>query len=207
MKMRTQEDWDGRYRTGDLPWDTGRHDRLLEQVVREQPVTPCRALEIGCGTGTNALWLAKQGFEVTALDVSSVAINKAREKAESLQIRVEFVVADILADRIPAADYGFAFDRGCFHSFDASEQRDTYARALSGHLRGGGLWFSLIGSTDGPEREVGPPRRSMLDIAKAIEPYFEILWAKTMHFDSDAPDPPRAWACLMRKRDERPIPH
>ena len=57
-------DWDAHYAEGNLPWDTGAPDENLVASVRAGAVTPGRTLEIGCGTGTNALWLAAQGFDV-----------------------------------------------------------------------------------------------------------------------------------------------
>jgi len=195
--------WDERYRTGNLPWDTQRHDKHLEQVVAEYSIEPCAALELGCGAGSNAIWLAERGFRVTALDVSSVAIEMARERASREGAAVEFFTADILADKIPGAPFAFAFDRGCFHSFDGPSDRIAYVEGVSGCLADGGLWLSLIGSIDGPTREIGPPRRSVRDIAETVEPLFEILSLRAVHFDSDQPDPPRAWECIMRKR---PVP-
>lgn len=198
--MMDRAEWDERYRTGDLPWDTQRHDELLERVVTEHPVEPCAALELGAGTGTNAIWLAQQGFRVTALDIAPIAINMAVEKASREGVSVEFLTADILADEIPGVPFGFVFDRGCFHSFDEPAERVACAEIVANCLTEDGLWFSLIGSTDGPDRETGPPRRSVRDIAEAVEPLFEILSLEATHFDSDQREPPRAWACLMRKR-------
>ena len=198
--MTRSTDWDERYRTGDLPWDTHRHDKHLEQIVAEYSIEPCAALELGCGTGTNAIWLAERGFRVTALDVSSVAIEMAGEKASRDGAVVEFLTADILADEIPGAPFAFAFDRGCFHSFDELSDRIVCVEGVWGSLADDGLWLSLIGSADGPAREVGPPRRSVRAIAETVEPLFEILSLRSTHFDSDLPEPPRAWECLMRKR-------
>ena len=71
---------------------------LLDQV---QHLTPGRALEMGCGTGGNAVWLAKQGWQVTAVDYSEVAINKGRRLAAEQGVSVEFVVADASTYRPP----------------------------------------------------------------------------------------------------------
>ena len=192
--------WDERYRTGDLPWDTNRHDKNLEEIVEQHSIGPCAALELGCGTGTNAIWLAGRGFCVTALDVSPVAIEMAREKTLSKGSSVEFLSADVLADEIPGAPFAFVFDRGCFHSFGDPSERVAFAEAVSGALSDGGLWLSLIGSADGPPREVGPPRESAREIVAVVEPLFEIISVCATHFDSDLTDPPCAWECLMRKR-------
>lgn len=198
--MKDREHWERRYRDGDLPWDTGRHDRHLEDIVRERCIAPCRVLELGCGSGSNAVWLAARGFEVTGIDISPLAISSAETRASRLGMTVRFAAADILKERIPGGPYGFVFDRGCFHSMEVPGNRAQYARLVHEHLTDGGLWFSLIGSSDAPEREVGPPRLSVLEVATAVESVFEILELKAAHFDSGSSDPVPAWACLMRKR-------
>lgn len=199
--MSDQERWEERYRTGSTPWDIGRPDFNLTEMVTERPIRNCKALEIGCGTGSNAVWLAQQNFSVTATDVSEIAIQKAKERASDAGVKCVFLVSDFLNDEIPGAPFGFVFDRGCFHSFDSDEERKQLAENVAFHLEKEGLWLSLVGSTDGPPREVGPPQRSARDIVIAVEPYFEILSLSSSHFDSESPEPPRNWVCLMRKRE------
>ena len=70
---------------------SGSDEILAEQVGH---MTPGRALEIGCGIGGNAIWLAKNGWEVTAVDYSPVAIEKGKQLAAEQRVRVDFVVAD-----------------------------------------------------------------------------------------------------------------
>ncbi|HEX8953476.1 MAG TPA: methyltransferase domain-containing protein, partial [Polyangia bacterium] len=92
-------DWNARYAEGDLPWDTGVPDGHLVATVGAGVITPGRALEVGCGTGTDVLWLAAQGFDVTGVDVSSLAIDKARAKAAAAGAaasRCRFDVLDFL---------------------------------------------------------------------------------------------------------------
>ena len=199
--MSDQERWEERYRSGSIPWDLGRPDSNLTNMVAERPIHSCKALEIGCGTGSNAVWLAQQNFQVTATDVSDLAIQKARERATDAGVKCHFVVADFLNDRLPDAPFAFVFDRGCFHSFDSDKERKKFAKNVAFHLEDDGLWLSLIGSTDGPPREVGPPQRSARDVVVAVEPYFEILLLNSTHFNSNDSDPPRAWVCLMLRRE------
>jgi SAM-dependent methyltransferase len=198
--MSDKERWEERYRTGDTPWDIGRPDFNLIDMVTKRPIPACKALEIGCGAGSNAVWLAQQNFQVTATDVSELAIQKAGERASDAGVDCTFLVADFLNDKVSGAPFGFMFDRGCFHSFDSDEERKQLAENVDWHLEKDGLWLSLIGSTDGPPREVGPPQRSARDIVIAVEPYFEILSLDSSHFDADSSEPPRNWVCLMRKR-------
>lgn len=199
--MSDQERWEERYRTGSTPWDIGRPDFNLTDMVTEKPIRDCKALEIGCGTGSNAVWLAQQNFSVTATDVSEIAIQKAKERASDAGVKCVFLVSDFLNDEISGAPFGFVFDRGCFHSFDSDEERKQLAENVAFHLEKERLWLSLVGSTDGPPREVGPPQRSARDIVIAVEPYFEILSLSSSHFDSESLEPPRNWVCLMRKRE------
>jgi methyl halide transferase len=89
-------DWDNRYRDGNLPWDTGRPSSELRRIVSENKIQPCGALELGCGTGTNSVWLVQQGFEVTGIDVAPLAVERAKNRAHDAGFAVRFVIADVL---------------------------------------------------------------------------------------------------------------
>lgn len=193
-------DWNERYRTGDLPWDTDEPDPHLVDLVRSETVETGRVLEIGSGTGTNTLWLASQGFDVLGIDLSPRAIELAQAKAAGASGRHAFAVLDFLADDPPAGPFDFVFDRGCFHVFDEPTDRARFAERVAALLRPEGQWLSLIGSTEGPEREHGPPRRSARDITRAIEPRLEIASLHTIRFHADLPSPAQAWLCLSRRR-------
>jgi len=66
--MTVEEDYRARYQSGDIPWDVGRADFNLIDVVTQKPIPSCKALDIGCGTGDNSIWLARNGFKVTGTD-------------------------------------------------------------------------------------------------------------------------------------------
>jgi SAM-dependent methyltransferase len=189
-----------RYKTGDTPWDIGKPDFNLIQIVTTTPIRPCKALEIGCGTGDNSIWLSQQNFQAFGVDASEIAIEKAKEKASKANARCTFMMSDILSSRIEGAPFGFAFDRGCFHTLGSDKERKRFAENVSGHLEEGGLWLSLLGNADEQRDGPGPPQRSARDIVNAVESYFEILSLVSGHFGSNRPNPPRAWVCLMRKR-------
>jgi SAM-dependent methyltransferase len=157
-------------------------------------------LDIGCGTGDNALWLSQQNFQVSGIDTSEIAIEKAKEKALKANVGCAFMVSDILTSHIDGAPFGFAFDRGCFHTLSSDKERKNFAENVSGHLENDGLWLSLLGNADEQRRAPGPPQRTARDIVNAVEPYFEILSLVSGSFGSNRPNPPRAWVCLMRKR-------
>ena len=200
-------DWENLYSNDFMPWDTRRPDSHLIAVVEETPIPPCRALEVGCGTGTNAIWLAEKGFQVTAVDSSPTAIKLARLKPGAGLCT--FRCADFFTCTLPAEKFGFVFDLGCLHSFDEAVDRDVFAQRVAESLTEGGVWFSILGSADGPE--MGPPRRTAAEIVTAAEPYFEIISLSADVLDDPpeeekaalgiAPDVRQhAWTLLMRKR-------
>jgi len=188
------------YREGSPPWDIGKPDINLVQIVTTIPIAPCRALEIGCGTGDNAVWLAQHGFDVVGVDLSEIATEKAFEKAVRADLPCAFFVLDFLKTHVEGPPFAFAFDRGCFHTVDSDDDRTTFAKQVHGHLADGGLWLSLVGNADEMRDSPGPPQRTARQIANAVEPYFEILSLVSGHFEANLPYQPRAWVCLMKKR-------
>lgn len=198
--MDNSERFDERYRTGNTPWDHGRPDFNLVETVAERPIPACKALDVGCGTGDNVIWLAQQGFNISGCDISSTAIDKARGRAKAAGVECSFDVQDFLGQDVPNVPFGFIFDRGCLHSFDVVDQRKEFARRVHAYLEDGGLWLTLVGSADGPLRDIGPPQLSAEELVAVVEPYFEILSLVAGNFGSNQPEPPEAWICLLRKR-------
>ena len=79
------------YRYFHMPWDGGPRQELVE-LVESGRISPSRAIDLGCGTGSNAVFLAQRGFDVTGVDYSSAAIEKARERARAAGAPVKFMV-------------------------------------------------------------------------------------------------------------------
>jgi SAM-dependent methyltransferase len=97
--MMDRHDWDRRYAESRLVWSLG-PNRFLAAEVGE--LAPGNALDLACGEGRNALWLAKRGWRVTGVDFSEVAIAKARRRTEEEGLEVDWIVSDLL-DYEPAA--------------------------------------------------------------------------------------------------------
>lgn len=175
-------------------------DKNLIAWVERRSITPCAVLDIGCGTGENSIWLSQQEFDVTGCDLSATAIERAKEKAVAANVDCAFQTADFLEDHLPGAPFGFVFDRGCLHCIAGESDRRQFARNVAAHLTTDGLWLSLIGNADGPDREVGPPQLTAAEVVATVEPHFEILSLEAGHFGSDQEEPPCCWICLMSKR-------
>jgi SAM-dependent methyltransferase len=198
--MAEEEHFKQAYKTGETPWDIGKPDFNLIQAVTSTPIKPSAALEIGCGTGDNAIWLAQQGFEVVAVDSSPIAIEQAQEKAAKTGAKCDFLVLDVFQEHVDGGPFHFAFDRGFLHTIDSDQVRKSFAGTVGGYLGEGGIWLSLLGNADEVRRGPGPPQRSAREIVSGVEPFFEILSLVSSHFESRQVDPARAWVCLMRKR-------
>lgn len=194
-------DWNQRYATGDTPWDSGLPSRELTRTLAERRIVPCRVAELGCGSGTNALHLASLGFQVTAFDLSEVALERARAKASAAALSIDFRQADLC--RFDAAawngePFDFLFDRGCYH---CARKIDLpgYRRALERLSRPGTLYLTLTGNAnDAAER--GPPKLTPEEIEADLGALFERVSLRPFHFeDPGGVDGPLGWSCLMRR--------
>lgn len=184
-----------------MPWVHSKPDFNLVEMVESWPIKPCKTLEIGCGTGTDAIWLAKQGFTVTAVDAIELPIKLAKEKAKDEKVMCKFIVRDFLNDDIDDSPFDFIFDRGYFHSYKTNKSRKKLAKNVSRNLAKNGFWLSLLGSCDSPPRETGPPMQSAKNIVDAVEEFFEIKLLKCSVFGSESKVPATIWVGLFQKRN------
>jgi SAM-dependent methyltransferase len=130
--------WDHRYRGRELVW-TSEPNRFLVSEISS--LAPGRAIDLACGEGRNAVWLAERGWEVTGVDFSRVGIKKARRLEEARGVRVEWVVADLLTYRPETRSSDLVI---VFYLQVAAGQRTTILRAAADAVAPGGT-FLLIG--------------------------------------------------------------
>jgi len=193
-------DWNDRYRDGNLPWDTGRPSAELQLVLSRNSIQPCRALELGCGTGTNSVWLAEQGFEVTGIDLAPLAVERAERRARAAGVKAHFVVADVF--HLPGLErpFGFFFDRGCYHAVRRNAPQQ-YAPAVARQLIAGARGLILAGNAREPH-DPGPPVVTEEQIRDELGLAFQILDLHEFRFD-EAPGVSErflGWSCLVEKR-------
>lgn len=194
-------DWDQSYRERQTPWDTGLRSRELARVLDEEPIRPGRAVELGCGTGTNAVFLAQRGFDVTGFDLSAVALDEARRKTANAGVSVEFIEADLCRLEWTGEPFDFLFDRGCYHCArrgDLAGYQET-VRRLS---RAGSRYLVLAGNAR-EQTEQGPPRVTEAEIRADLGGLFDVEWIREFRFeDAGGVDGPLGWSCLLVRRNE-----
>lgn len=206
-------DWDARFRVGDTPWEDDVVPPSVVELIREYAPRRGTVLEIGCGRGTTAVWLAEQGYRVVACDISPEAVRQARQRAEAAAVEVRFFVVDVLSDaaQLPAADV--VFTRGVLHTFTTDRGRATFATMVARCLPAGGLWLDISGSADtldapGDRTRFGLPRLTLSDLASAVERHFEIqLVRQAMYGVTPGRTDFQAWAGAFRRRpDQHAVP-
>ncbi|NDL60076.1 class I SAM-dependent methyltransferase [Phytoactinopolyspora mesophila] len=105
------------------PWEIGQPQPALAAMIN-QNVIGHRVVDVGCGTGDLAIYLASHGYQATALDMSQVAIDQARRKAEKQGVTISFHVADATRLETLSETFDAAFDSGLLHSLDVDEQTE-----------------------------------------------------------------------------------
>jgi SAM-dependent methyltransferase len=149
------------------------------------------------------VWLARQGLDVTALDLSPRAIERARRRAEGAGVRVRFLVADVLDPPAElAGPFDFFFDRGCYHVV-RREDPAGYGETLRRLTRPGALGLVLAGNPREPHQP-GPPVVKEGQIREELGRLFDIVWLRGFRFDQVEADGTRflGWSCLLRRRAE-----
>ncbi|MFQ5943664.1 MAG: class I SAM-dependent methyltransferase [Anaerolineales bacterium] len=116
------------YRYFRAPWDIGAREELVA-LVDGGRIKPCRAIDLGCGTGANAIYLAQKGFETTGVDLAEAAIDKAKARAIDADVQVEFIVDDLTNLRHTSGRFDFLLDYGVLDDLRPS-QRELYLQNM-----------------------------------------------------------------------------
>ncbi|GAB6163969.1 hypothetical protein JCM12298_31290 [Desulfothermus naphthae] len=110
----------------EIPWNIETPPKALVELVESGKVKPCKTIDLGCGTGNYAIYLANKGFNVTGVDISPTAIKIARENAEKKRVKINFLIADVLGDLDEIKEtFDFAYDWGLLHHI-FPEKRKKY---------------------------------------------------------------------------------
>ena len=145
MSSSHERGWDGayhRYPLRRLPWELGRPREVLVDLVESGRVRPTETLDLCCGAGTNPVYLAERGFDVTALDVSDRAVELTIEKAFQAGVSINILIGDFVS--LPSTDekFNFMFDFGCFHHVETGN-RAAFIEGVHRVLRTGGTYLMV----------------------------------------------------------------
>ena len=189
--------WDASYQDGPAPWDTGQPQPEIVRLASEGGFAGT-VLDVGCGTGENALWLAESGLEVTGIDASPTAIASARAKAAARRVAARFEVADALDLRALRRRFESALDCGLFHVLDDAERR-RYAQSLAEALGPGAQAHVLCFSDEEPPGP-GPRRIAEWDLRSAFLGLFVVSRLRRGLFQSRIhPGGAKAWVATLTR--------
>lgn len=206
------EDWYARADYRRMPWFSPRPSPWLVAAVRDRSIARgVSVLDVGCGTGSNTLWLQRRGFRSVGVDVSRTAIAVATRRARTAGLAATFRVANAADLPFRSGAFGAALDTGCFHSLPL-RLRPRYAGEIARVLRPGAP-FLLTWIPREVRASVGPPHRPALaEVASVFEARF--LFARVERHDAGSA---RGWrvcgesyarctALLLRRRGRQPPP-
>lgn len=186
------------YRMGTPPWDIGRPAKELVRILDAGLVRPGAVLDVGCGTGANAVCLARRRFDVTAVDTCALAIERARLRCERENALVRFVRANIFDFVKTGGRFDFVLDAGFYH-FIRQSDLERYLDLLWWATKPGSHYLVLAGAT-GETAEGGPPQVCEEHIRSELGRLFQILDLRPFQFEAaQCPTGYLGWSCLMKR--------
>jgi len=192
------ESWDADYRGAKPPaWDIGQPADELQKVVNQGTVAKCRAVDLCCGSGTDAVFLAAHGFDVTAIDVAPTALAQAKQKAEKAGVSVRWVLADVLNP--PTLEpFDFLYDRGCYHV--VRDQNLTAYLETIRRISRPGSQFLLLSARREEQAAAGSPGVTEEELRYDFLPLFDVEWLRAIKLQSNEPgSSPLGWCALLRR--------
>ena len=174
-----------------IPWVYETPPALLVELINRDKTKPCKTIDLGCGVGNYAIYLANKGFTVTGIDISSTAITIAKRNAKEKNVECIFFNADVLGEISHIGhNYEFACDWELLHHI-FPEKREQYAKNVHKLLNPGGMYLSVSFSEKDPSFEgKGKYRKTPIgtvlyfssenEIKDLFEPLFDIEELKTI---------------------------
>src|SRR5437879_9622248 len=168
-------DWEKVYATSDvatLPWYSPALDTDIERALKAHRLRSVRILDLGTGPATQAMNLAKRGFDVVATDISASAIKKAKASAKEAGLSITFLVDNVLKSRLAPNLVDVIVDRGVFHVMP-KDKRPVYVETVHRVLRPKG-WLFLKCFSDKEPGRWGPFRIAEPELIGSFRGPFEI---------------------------------
>jgi SAM-dependent methyltransferase len=187
------------YRIGVTPWDRVLPAELSDIVMGPDALPPGRALDLGSGQGAKAVFMAKHGWRVTAVENVPRALGEARRRAAQAGVEVDFRQGDVtrLAELRLQPGYSLVFDFGCYHGLNR-KQRDAYGVGVNA-LASPGATMLLMGFTRAvPPVPVGVSEQ---DLAEHLGGGWRLSWTHPVASGGTSAmnRAAAAWFCLVRR--------
>jgi cyclopropane fatty-acyl-phospholipid synthase-like methyltransferase len=192
------DEFEAAYLEGSPPWDIGRAQPELVSLLEASRITG-RVIDLGCGTGENAIAFALAGLEVVGVDGSPEAIRQARDKARKRGVSIRFDVADVLDLSEHRHGFDTATDSGVFHVFE-DQDRPRYERSVREVLRPGGHLFLMCFSERQPG-DWGPRRVTQWELRETFTDGWHVDSIDAAHFATQIEDAQQveAWLAAMTR--------
>lgn len=185
------------YRNGDPPWDIGAPQPAVVRLAEEGAIAG-EVIDVGCGTGENALYLAAHGLQVLGVDAAPTAIARAQEKAGRRDSTATFLVADALRLGELGRTFETALDCGLFHTFPDPD-RIRYEASLRTVLRPGGRYV-LLSFSEAQPGDSGPRRVTEAEIRATFSAGWTVNSIVAEQFAAHLPgDGAEAWLALLTR--------
>jgi cyclopropane fatty-acyl-phospholipid synthase-like methyltransferase len=188
---------------GQAPWDIGLPQPAIVSLEDAGQIRGS-VLDVGCGSGENALYLASKRHETWGLDFVPVAIERAKAKAAERGIDAHFLVEDALKLERLSRQFDTVIDCGLFHTF-SDQERPIFVQGLAQVLQHGGLLHILCFSDEEPGTE-GPRRVSQQEIRDAFQAGWQVKQIEPWRFDvvpqsapMFSPGGPKAWRATIAR--------
>ena len=186
---------------GTPPWDIGEPQPEFIRLVEVGWIRG-KVLDVGCGTGENALYFASKGLDAWGADAAPRAIARGMEKAEARGLKVHFTTADALHLGSLRTTFDAVTDSGLFHVFD-DEQRPQYRASLEKVLPPGGR-LSILAFSDQEPEWGGPRRLREEEFRETFEPTFRIIELRRTRFKTTrAAEGAHAWLARLERTSRR----
>jgi SAM-dependent methyltransferase len=197
--MKLIDRWDKKYRKGRwAPWNSDLPAApVLQEAIKKKEIKPCRTVVLGCGSGSNAIYLAKNGFDVTAIDIAPSALGIAMADAKKAGVKVRWVLADVL--NLPESKpYELIFDRGCYHNVRYVDAAGFVASMKKLTLPGSRCFVFSCNRDNAP----GIREKTMRDDFSEL---FDFEWLRkaTMHTGINGRNHHDAWSVMLRRKGKK----
>jgi len=199
-----------------IPWNMETPPDILQDLIKSKKLSPCKIIELGCGTGNYVRYFAKMGFDATGVDISEKAIEIARELAEKVEVKCKFIAADVLGNLLEIkGKYDFVYDWELLHHI-FPEDRNKYIENVHRLLSSQGRYLSVCFSEASTQfGGVGKYRKTPIgtvlyfsneaEIESLFGRLFSVVELKSIDIKAKHGVHTAIYALMRRKNGEQPV--